>query len=92
MKVLTKTIVAIFPWAKVAFSAYGDVFSCPHYRVGNLNDGSQPISWQSDRKERVSPNIKDGRNISWLSWLLSIRVHRTQNKGFKLDPNYECYR
>ena len=46
------------PWAKVAFSAYGDVFSCPHYRVGNLNDGSQPISWQSDRMKEFRQTLK----------------------------------
>ena len=46
------------PWAKVDFSAYGDVFSCPHYRVGNLNDGSQLISWQSDRMKEFRQTLK----------------------------------
>jgi MoaA/NifB/PqqE/SkfB family radical SAM enzyme len=35
------------PWTKVAFSAYGDVFSCPHYRAGNVEDRS--MAWQSER-------------------------------------------
>lgn len=46
------------PWAKVAFSAYGDVFSCPHYRVGNLNNGSGPISWHSDRIKGFRKKLK----------------------------------
>jgi len=46
------------PWAKVAFSAYGDVFSCPHYRVGNLNNGSGPISWHSERIKEFRKKLK----------------------------------
>ena len=46
------------PWAKVAFSAYGDVFSCPHYRVGNLNNGSEPISWHSERIKEFRKKLK----------------------------------
>ena len=49
------------PWAKVAFSAYGDVFSCPHYRVGNLNNGSVPISWHSDRIKEFRHKLKTER-------------------------------
>ena len=26
------------PWTKMAFSAYGDIFSCPHYRLGSFDD------------------------------------------------------
>ena len=46
------------PWAKVAFSAYGDVFSCPHYRVGNLNNRSGPISWHSERIKEFRKKLK----------------------------------
>jgi MoaA/NifB/PqqE/SkfB family radical SAM enzyme len=46
------------PWTKVAFSAYGDVFSCPHYRVGNLNDDSKLTSWNSDRIKEFREKLK----------------------------------
>jgi MoaA/NifB/PqqE/SkfB family radical SAM enzyme len=46
------------PWTKVAFSAYGDVFSCPHYRVGNLNNGSGPIAWKTDRIKAFRKKLK----------------------------------
>jgi len=46
------------PWTKVAFSAYGDVFSCPHYRVGNVNDGDSSPAWQSDRIQGFREKLK----------------------------------
>ena len=46
------------PWAKIAFSAYGDVFSCPHYRVGNLNDSNELTSWNSDRIKGFREKLK----------------------------------
>ena len=46
------------PWSKVAFSAYGDVFSCPHYRVGNVNDGDELTSWHSDRIKDFRSKLK----------------------------------
>lgn len=46
------------PWAKVAFSAYGDVFSCPHYRVGSLNNKSGGISWHSGRIQEFRHKLK----------------------------------
>jgi len=49
------------PWAKVAFSAYGDVFSCPHFRVGSLNNGSEPISWSSNRIKEFRYKLKKQR-------------------------------
>jgi MoaA/NifB/PqqE/SkfB family radical SAM enzyme len=44
------------PWTKVAFSAYGDVFSCPHYRVGNINNGSP--AWQAERMQGFREKLK----------------------------------
>jgi len=44
------------PWTKVAFSAYGDVFSCPHYRVGNINNGSP--AWQAERMRGFREKLK----------------------------------
>ncbi len=46
------------PWTKVAFSAYGDVFSCPHYRVGSLNKGPDALAWQSDRIQNFREKLK----------------------------------
>ena len=45
------------PWTKVAISAYGDVFSCPHYRVGNVNDSSD--AWESDRIKGFREKLKE---------------------------------
>ena len=49
------------PWTKVAFSAYGDVFSCPHYRVGSLNNGSGQIAWETDRIKEFRKKLKTER-------------------------------
>ena len=46
------------PWTKVAFSAYGDVFSCPHFRVGNVNNDSGPSAWQSERISNFREKLK----------------------------------
>jgi MoaA/NifB/PqqE/SkfB family radical SAM enzyme len=46
------------PWTKVAFSAYGDVFSCPHYRVGNFNNGNDPSAWQTERIQGFREKLK----------------------------------
>ena len=46
------------PWTKVAISAYGDVFSCPHYRVGNVNNGSDPSAWQTERIQGFREKLK----------------------------------
>jgi MoaA/NifB/PqqE/SkfB family radical SAM enzyme len=47
------------PWTKVAFSAYGDVFSCPHYRVGNFNSGGESSVWQSERISDFREKLKE---------------------------------
>ncbi|MEE9258137.1 MAG: radical SAM protein [Nitrospinaceae bacterium] len=47
------------PWAKVAFSAYGDVFSCPHYRLGSFQEGEDPIAWKSERVREFRERLKD---------------------------------
>jgi MoaA/NifB/PqqE/SkfB family radical SAM enzyme len=44
------------PWTKVAFSAYGDTFSCPHYRVGDVSSDS--LGWQSDRIRGFREKLK----------------------------------
>jgi MoaA/NifB/PqqE/SkfB family radical SAM enzyme len=46
------------PWTKVAFSAYGDVFSCPHFRVGSVEDGSDPSAWQTERIQGFREKLK----------------------------------
>jgi len=46
------------PWTKVAFSAYGDVFSCPHFRVGNFNDSDNPMGWQTERIQGFREKLK----------------------------------
>ncbi|PIQ97167.1 MAG: radical SAM protein [Nitrospinae bacterium CG11_big_fil_rev_8_21_14_0_20_56_8] len=52
------------PWSKVAFSAYGDVHSCPHYRLGHFPDEHGGIPWHGERarefrellaKEKIFP-------------------------------------
>jgi MoaA/NifB/PqqE/SkfB family radical SAM enzyme len=45
------------PWTKVAFSAYGDVFSCPHFRVGNVNDNTS--AWRSERIHVFREKLKE---------------------------------
>lgn len=44
------------PWTKVAFSAYGDTFSCPHYRVGTVSSDS--LGWQSERIRAFREKLK----------------------------------
>jgi MoaA/NifB/PqqE/SkfB family radical SAM enzyme len=44
------------PWSKVAVTAYGDVFSCPHVRLGNVSDAEGKIPWHSKK-------AKDFRNL-----------------------------
>lgn len=46
------------PWAKVAFSAYGDVFSCPHFRLGEVQEGRDPIAWKSERAREFRERLK----------------------------------
>jgi len=46
------------PWTKMAFSAYGDVFSCPHYRLGNLEDGDGISPWNAERSREFRERIK----------------------------------
>ena len=52
------------PWSKIGVSAYGDVFSCPHYRIGNILEDNISTCWNSDthghfrqilKKERIFP-------------------------------------
>lgn len=44
------------PWSKMAFSAYGDVFSCPHYRLGAYDE--DPAPWQGERARRFRTLLK----------------------------------
>ena len=47
------------PWTKMAFSAYGDIFSCPHYRLGSFeNEGGTSI-WNGDRSQEFRKHIKN---------------------------------
>ena len=49
------------PWAKVGVSAYGDVFSCPHYRLGNIQDSGNGIDWNSKSHGEFRKRLKDER-------------------------------
>ncbi|MBL4665381.1 MAG: SPASM domain-containing protein, partial [Nitrospinaceae bacterium] len=70
------------PWAKVAFSAYGDVFSCPHYRVGNLNDSSELTAWNSDRIKGFREKLKsEGIFPGCLGCCQSEYIGRTTPEG-----------
>lgn len=51
-------------WSKVGVSAYGDVFSCPHYRAANLQDNGGAVPWNINgygkfrqllKKEKIFP-------------------------------------
>lgn len=45
------------PWSKIAFTAYGDVFSCPHVRLGSIGDkGESP--WYSQRAREFRKLLK----------------------------------
>ncbi len=47
------------PWAKVGVSAYGDVFSCPHFRKGNILENGGDIRWNGDpRYEEFRNRVK----------------------------------
>ena len=46
------------PWTKMAFSAYGDVFSCPHYRLGGLDNESGISPWNAERSRKFRERIK----------------------------------
>lgn len=46
------------PWAKAGVSAYGDVFSCPHYRVGNVQDQDNSLAWNAGEYQRFRELIK----------------------------------
>ncbi|MCH8157496.1 MAG: SPASM domain-containing protein, partial [Nitrospinae bacterium] len=47
------------PWTKMAFSAYGDVFSCPHYRLGNFADANEVSPWQGERSREFRERLKE---------------------------------
>jgi len=47
------------PWAKVGVSAYGDVFSCPHYRLGNIQDNGGGLAWNSAGHRDFRQQVKD---------------------------------
>lgn len=45
-------------WTKVAVSAYGDVFSCPHYRLGSVDPETGRIPWRSERAREFRKRVK----------------------------------
>ena len=47
------------PWTKMAFSAYGDVFSCPHYRLGSFDNENDASPWNSERSSEFRERIKN---------------------------------
>ncbi len=46
------------PWTKMAVSAYGDVFSCPHYRLGSLDPETGEVPWHSARAKEFRRLLK----------------------------------
>jgi radical SAM protein with 4Fe4S-binding SPASM domain len=47
------------PWSKMAFTAYGDVFSCPHVRLGNIEDATdKDMPWNSKRAKDFRKLLK----------------------------------
>ena len=46
------------PWSKVGVSAYGDVFSCPHYRSANLQDNGGAIPWNANGYKKFRQLLK----------------------------------
>lgn len=46
------------PWSKVALSAYGDVFSCPHYRLGHFDEENNSLPWDGDRAKSFRTLLK----------------------------------
>ena len=47
------------PWSKMAFTAYGDVFSCPHVRLGNfLEADSESLPWVSKKAKAFRKLLK----------------------------------
>ncbi|MEC7640648.1 MAG: radical SAM protein [Nitrospinota bacterium] len=49
------------PWTKVGVSAYGDVFSCPHYRLGNVLDNGEDLGWNAPEHQEFRKRVKDRR-------------------------------
>ncbi len=47
------------PWSKAAVSAYGDVFSCPHYPIGKAGEGEDTLSWDSQRVKKFRKMLKE---------------------------------
>ena len=47
------------PWTKIGVSAYGDVFSCPHYRLTNVKDNGEGLAWNSAEHQEFRERIKD---------------------------------
>ena len=47
------------PWTKMAFSAYGDVFSCPHYRLGSFDRENEAHPWQGERSRQFRERLKN---------------------------------
>jgi len=45
-------------WAKVAVSAYGDVFSCPLYRKGSLPDNGGAFPWNVENYKTFRAMVK----------------------------------
>ena len=46
------------PWSKVAISAYGDVFSCPHYRLGEMDAEKKSLPWDGERAKSFRTLLK----------------------------------
>lgn len=46
------------PWSKAAVTAYGDVFSCPHVRMGSIYEGDGEFPWYSKKARAFRKSLK----------------------------------
>lgn len=46
------------PWSKVAVTAYGDAFSCPHVRMGGVGEEDGKIPWHSKKAKAFRKLLK----------------------------------
>jgi len=47
------------PWSKVAVTAYGDVFSCPHYRLGSVDATGGLLPWNGQGAAKFRKMLKE---------------------------------
>lgn len=51
------------PWTKIGFSAYGDVFCCPHVKVGNAVENNYDTLWNSPSYKSFRDKLKKEKSF-----------------------------